>query len=610
MFSHGASVGRVGEVKVSVIAALYNTGPALKDLIGSLDAQTMSADEFEVVLVDDGSTDDTLAIARSLAAERPNLVVETIPNSGWPGRPRNVGIEVARGRYVFFADHDDHFGPLALESVYAAAVANHADIVYGKVVRLGRTTPYWSVWHADLPVADPTGPVITSRTIHKLFRRSFLLAHDLRFLEGRVRLEDHEFMARAIPRANVISVLASVPTYWWVHRNDGSNHSNAPVKVGTYWGHYSGALRAWAAAAGPGPLLDAARVTSLTQAFGRGSIAGFLDLPPARQKATFAALRELVSEHFPAELDPQLALFRRASVGALRADDMDLFRQVRTAKAQPRIETPPAAVTYAPDGRCLVRQSARYLLHGEPVRFDGSRVTGALASLLPPSVSREVGRSELGAIELTVRHRDLGIEWPVRGEVTVTPGAAEVAVSAELDMQKNTFGSPYDPGIWDVIVRAQFLGEATIRRVLVPALPSPPAGAKRPYRTESGALAFKLTGMRPAPVASAVEWDGAALRVRFASAVAAVAVSGLGGVCRRAAVPVTGGNAVVPVPSVPAEVWARFDGEPFQRVAYAGRPVQRRRVAARAEQGLLLVARTDGQLGTLVDRLRKRFTRR
>ncbi len=61
-----------------------------------------------------------------------------IENSGWPSRPRNLGVDHARGEYVFFADDDDWFADEALERLYACAKANDADIVVGKMAGYGR----------------------------------------------------------------------------------------------------------------------------------------------------------------------------------------------------------------------------------------------------------------------------------------------------------------------------------------------------------------------------------------------------------------------------------------------------------------------------------------
>src|ERR1044071_9409944 len=84
-------------VKVSVVVPVYNPGVYIEDCIASLKRQSLPPDEFEVVFVDDGSTDGTPARLDELAAEDTRVHVIHQENSGWSGKPRNVGIEAARG---------------------------------------------------------------------------------------------------------------------------------------------------------------------------------------------------------------------------------------------------------------------------------------------------------------------------------------------------------------------------------------------------------------------------------------------------------------------------------------------------------------------------------
>ena len=148
------------------------------------------------------------------------------------------------------------------------------------MVRAGRPTPYWPLARRTIGHADPVGDQLAiSRTVHKLFRREFVLEHGMRFPEGKVRLEDHNFMGQALPRARVVSVLADYPCYRWIHRSDGSNNSSGKVSQAIYWGYFSEALDVFAAASGEGPLLDSARVIATGQAFSRFGPAEYLSRP-------------------------------------------------------------------------------------------------------------------------------------------------------------------------------------------------------------------------------------------------------------------------------------------------------------------------------------------
>ena len=95
----------------------------------------MPTSEFEVIFVDDGSPDQTWQQLEGIRETHDNVRIERIENSGWPSRPRNVGLEMARGEYVLFMDHDDELYPRALEAGYAMAAQSHADVLNGKETR-------------------------------------------------------------------------------------------------------------------------------------------------------------------------------------------------------------------------------------------------------------------------------------------------------------------------------------------------------------------------------------------------------------------------------------------------------------------------------------------
>jgi glycosyltransferase involved in cell wall biosynthesis len=120
-------------VKCSVVVPVYNPGPSLARCVDSLLGQTMRADHYEVIFVDDGSTDGTGARLDALAEAHADQVrVLHIPASGWPGRPRNVGVDAARGEFVHFVDNDDALASYALEAMYDVAADTGADIVLGR----------------------------------------------------------------------------------------------------------------------------------------------------------------------------------------------------------------------------------------------------------------------------------------------------------------------------------------------------------------------------------------------------------------------------------------------------------------------------------------------
>lgn len=592
--TRGWNVTNHNEVKVSVVVPIHNIGRDLYGLIASLDRQTLPADEFEVVLVDDGSTDDTLAVAQEFAAQRPRYVVETIPNSGWPGKPRNVGTLRAQGKYVFYADDDDDFCDGALAALYECAERHSSDIVYGKIVRVGRPTPYWELWRHDVAAAEPSGAPVVSRTVHKLFRRQFILDNELRFREGRVRLEDHQFMAQAVPRARTISILASTPVYRWIFRNDSGSISKSPSSHAVYWADYGDVLTTWEKAAGPGPVLDSARVAAMVQAFTRFTPSGYLARDVGARDSLTNALSDLVDNHFPASLDARLPVWKRLAVIALRRRDRDLFDAVQSARTGVAVhlhtdDIANDSTTLRVALRAEVRTKTRFgaiptiVLH----RRSGARlpVPRRLRSRFPADALL-IDEPAFGEIELTLRHRHTGVEWPVPNQHRIARGRARLRVAqrAEIDLTTDPFGAPLDPGIWDVMARVRFLGEASVRRVAVP------KSAQRAnltgsavYTTKSGNLAFTVGTSRPTVVEA--HWQDHELVLRLSDNAAGDLVHGERDGSHSGSVPIVDGAARVHRDALgvgAVDFWVRSASADRIRLGYTGPDINDREGSATA----------------------------
>jgi glycosyltransferase involved in cell wall biosynthesis len=108
-----ASQGGVSvDPKVSIITGTYNSAQYLNHYFQRLDAQTFR--DFEVVMVDDGSQDETVAIIeRKMALDARYRLIKKVPE-GFPSRSRALGLKEARGQFVAFCDHDDFWAPQKL----------------------------------------------------------------------------------------------------------------------------------------------------------------------------------------------------------------------------------------------------------------------------------------------------------------------------------------------------------------------------------------------------------------------------------------------------------------------------------------------------------------
>ncbi|MGX1792955.1 glycosyltransferase [Microbacterium sp. NPDC055312] len=308
-----------GQVRVSVVVPVFDPGPAFDDLLASLDRQTLDPAEFEVLLCDDGSDDDTRDRLKRASESRSNLRVLHLPHTGWPGTPRNHGIDAARGRYIQFVDQDDFLFDAALQKLCDYADAHGSDVVIGKEVGIGRELPT-RIFRRDVPRATlDDAPLLEMLTPHKMFRTAFLREHGIRFPDGRVRLEDHLFVMRAYFAAATISILASEPCYAWV-KHPGSA-SSSRIDAETYFPHLESVLDLVEAHTEPG-----ARRDRLLRHWFRGKILKRLEgrrmlaYPPDYRDRLLDVVVPLAHRRFGPGVDAGLSLPHRIRGYLLRED--------------------------------------------------------------------------------------------------------------------------------------------------------------------------------------------------------------------------------------------------------------------------------------------------
>ena len=126
-------VGR--KYKFSVVMAVYNVEDYLEEAVASLVDQTIGFENIQVILVNDGSTDNSLLVAEQLAEEYPdNITVVTQENSG-SAVARNNGIKLAEGELINFLDPDDYFGAAAFKRVWETYEKNPDIKIYKAIVQ-------------------------------------------------------------------------------------------------------------------------------------------------------------------------------------------------------------------------------------------------------------------------------------------------------------------------------------------------------------------------------------------------------------------------------------------------------------------------------------------
>ena len=114
-------------VEISVIVPVYNVSEYLAQCMDSIINQTF--EDIEIICVNDGSTDDSLKILEEYSEKDERISIISQENQG-QGVARNVGMNAARGNYIFFMDSDDFIKLNALELLHENAVSNNSDVVF------------------------------------------------------------------------------------------------------------------------------------------------------------------------------------------------------------------------------------------------------------------------------------------------------------------------------------------------------------------------------------------------------------------------------------------------------------------------------------------------
>ncbi|WP_320782338.1 glycosyltransferase family 2 protein [Streptomyces sp. CRN 30] len=455
-------------VKVSVIVPVYNPGTYIEDCIASLQRQSLPPEAYEVVFVDDGSTDATPARLDALAAEDPRMRVIHQENSGWSGKPRNVGIEAARGEYVMFVDNDDYLGDEALERMYDYGVANGADVVVGKMAGKGRPVPV-ELFRRNHPRATLAGtPLIDSLTPHKMVRREFLDRIGLRFPEGRRRLEDHVFVTEAYLRAENVSVLSDYVCYYHVKRDDASNAGFQRFDPVGYFANLREALDVVEKYTDSGALRDRLfRRWLRNEMVERLRGKRLLTAPDDYRRELFTEIHKVVVERFGPGVAAGLQPTQRVVAALAAADryaDAVAFAEWEASVA---LRSSPEGVTWQ-DGTLVLDFLTEYTSGGEPMTFPadaaGTPLEGApkdVAAAIAWVKAETAVRFGAATADLLLRERSSAAQHfqPVRFTRESVPagddGRVRLTLRATATVDPATL--PGD-GVWDALVRVKLGG--------------------------------------------------------------------------------------------------------------------------------------------------------
>lgn len=217
-------------IKISLILPAYNTSEYLDKCVESCVSQNIHAADYEIIIVNDGSTDNTISVAEDIKKRYSNIVIINQENQGL-SMARNNGAAIAKGEYLWFIDSDDYIAKDCLRTIIEILDRKNLD-----VLGVAPMIAFKDVFPDDFDETINMTPVMSGREWIEhgiqfigawayVFRKSFWTANKFQFYPG-IYFEDSELIPKARYKADRIASFSSFSCYSYVQR-EGSIMNSA-----------------------------------------------------------------------------------------------------------------------------------------------------------------------------------------------------------------------------------------------------------------------------------------------------------------------------------------------------------------------------------------------
>ena len=210
---------------ISLIIPVFNACETIEQTLASIELEIKENPkiEWQIIAVDDGSSDNSLEILQKWKTNLPLTIVE-LEHSGSPAGPRNHGIEIATGEFVFFLDADDVLLKSGLSAALSYALENDSDVVLVKLKSLdGRGVPRGMFSGNQPKVTLTDSRIYWALNPMKLVKRSLLSDNQIRFATELAVGEDQPFSAMCYLSAKTVSILSEPAVVGVRYTKSGSN---------------------------------------------------------------------------------------------------------------------------------------------------------------------------------------------------------------------------------------------------------------------------------------------------------------------------------------------------------------------------------------------------
>ena len=339
--------------RLSIVVPFYNVGEYIGDCLESIARQTWT--DFEAILVDDGSPDDSAVVAKEICSRDDRFRIVEQENSGL-GPARNRGVREASGEYLAFVDSDDLVTRHGFETLIRTLDRTGSDFAGGNARRFNNSSgvrPSWlhrQAFTADriaVHVSEVDDLVLDRMVWNKVYRRSFWDHYGYEF--PAIRYEDYPVTLKAHLDAVTVDTLTA-PVYYWRERESGESITQQKFQLGNLRDRVTSAGLVLDLVEDSLPVIRERVHAHLTQIDVLTLMSAFGTVPPEQEQDLVDLARQLLDRLDESVLDAAHH-YDRLQHSALRQGDIDLLRRLAVfrnegglrgggARALPRLGRP------------------------------------------------------------------------------------------------------------------------------------------------------------------------------------------------------------------------------------------------------------------------------
>lgn len=220
-------------IKLSIIVPVYNVEQYIRPCFESIFNQGLNDDEYEVIIVNDGSTDKSMEMIEDIISQHTNITIINQENQGL-SVARNNGIAAAKGEYILMPDSDDMLIENSLKPLLEKALETKVDLIVADFVKIEANDNTLKIQQTDFNIKEKTGFELFLEDLNPhecyvwrtLYRRGFILENRIRFIPG-VYCQDVPFTHEAYLKAK-----KCIKTPWLLYIYRKERPKSASVSFG------------------------------------------------------------------------------------------------------------------------------------------------------------------------------------------------------------------------------------------------------------------------------------------------------------------------------------------------------------------------------------------